>query len=95
MSKLPKISSCLITTVIMIDDQVDHLGAFFKITVIHYKRYPHLTSEFLIIRFTKTHQNQPIHIPHRCKHRNLTDVRCRFYHQKISFFIYLMGESIY
>lgn len=36
----------------MIDHQIDHLGAFFKITIIHHKRYSHLISQFFIISFT-------------------------------------------
>ena len=40
-----------------------------------------------IINFTKSNQNQSIHIPHGCKYRNFSDIKCRFYHKKISFFI--------
>ena len=53
-----------------------------------------MAAQCFIIGLAKAHQNQPVHIPHRGKNRDLADVSGGFYHQKVAFFVGLARECI-
>ena len=86
--------SRLIPAVIMGDGEVHDLAAGCKIAVIHDEGDSRLAAQRFIVSLAEAHQNQPVHIPHRGKNRDLADVGGGFYHQKIALLVGLARECI-
>ena len=85
---------CLIPAVIMVDGEVHDLAAGCKIAVIHNEGDSRLAAQRFIVSLAEAHQNQPVHIPHRGKNRDLADVSGGFYHQKIALLVDLARECV-